>query len=246
MGHHPCSCFTTQIAGFLAACSSTPSAKTPLAPIDPPPPSSATLGAFGVYAWQPHVDPFPDAPSDAGWGVGRTADGAVTHFLVVHAEPDRPADDAIARRAATAKLPPGTRLLYAGSTSSSGALDWTLSSVVVASKPVFEAADVATCQIVGRADVVIDITHDQTESHDWPWVHLTLTPQAVGRLKALVDPDATTRLYLALGDDVVDQWIPAAGHDLGTAELKIPQPDAAAAWAYVKRNPQLCPTRAAG
>ena len=226
---------------WIAACAPATASQAPLAPIDPPQVVAAPLGPFGVYAWRPDVDAFPDATFGDGWGVRSGPNDVRIHFIVLQVDHDDPAAAAVARRGdVSPKLPTGTKLIYEAA--HSAALPWTVNSVVVASTPVLDPAAVATCEIVGRPDVVIDLTTNETTSLDWPWVRLTWTPAGVATLQAVVDADRQTRFYLALGDDAVDHWTPGLAHDgVGVAELKIPQPDAKTAWAYAKRNPQLCP-----
>jgi hypothetical protein len=206
-----------------------------------PPP--AVLGAFGVYAWLPKVDAFPAAPEAEGWGMSSTEDG-VTHFLVLAAAPEESAAQALARRddhAAT--LPPDARLIYQGSAPYPKALSWSLSSIVVSATPVLEAADVASCTLVAQPSIVID-GQGRTDDSDlaWPYVRIAWTAAAQARLQALVAAAPKTRLYLALGDDVVDDWTPGSARDgLGVVELRLPGPDAASARSYRDRNHTLCP-----
>ena len=222
--------------GTPAGTTTTPS-QAPLPPIDQPPAAGVVLGSFAVYQPRSNVDAFPNAPDEAGWGSAGN-----THILMVPADPSEASASAVARRGGPApKLPPGTRMLYDSSLNSSGALVWMLHSLVVASKPILDATDVATCEIVGRPEVVISAT--KTESSTWPWVHITWTPAGIAKLQAVVDADENATLYLALGDDVVGDWPVASGHDgIGGVAIKIPQPDVRTAEAYAARNKdQLCP-----
>jgi hypothetical protein len=230
---------------LLVACTSasSPPPVAPHAPLDPPADTGAQLGAFGVYHARPDVDPFPDAPSADGWGFSSGPGSASSHFMLIEVDHDQPAAPAAARHGGPApRLCDGTRILYEHESVAGNPLPWHVRTVVATAAPVLGPADVASCRIVGRPDVVINLDSNQADSHDWPWVQLTWTPDGVAKVKAAVGSDAQARLMLALGDDVVDSWAPASAHDgLNQVELKIPQPDATTAWAYARRNPQLCP-----
>ena len=194
-------------------------------------------GAFGVYVGKPRVDPFPDAPDASGWGSRHVGD-RVTHLAFVSGRPDETSADAVARRGMpAAQLPADAKLVYAIDKPYPHVDEWAFTSVVVASAPVLTAADV-TCSVVERPNVVIHIGQSTTESGTWPYLALTWAAPIRTRLEELVASDPDVELYVAYGDDIVDDWLPGKlQHGTESVELEVPGPDAETARALAAALP---------
>jgi hypothetical protein len=161
----------------------------------------------------------------------------VSHSIVFDASSDETATEALAWRNVPAPVVPSSaKLLF--SVQYKSPKNRTLMSLVGAMPPLLSAADVASCDVVERPLVNIDMNTQQEVMSSEPRLLLRWQPTAIERLRTflgtITPKDPAMTVWIALGDEALDYAYVSSekpSETKDTMNLAIPaaDPDAARA-----------------